>query len=487
METGKLVGLILGPVLFMGLLLSPAPQGMSPEAARVAAVTVLMAVWWVTEAIPIPVTSLLPIALFPILHVMPSKAATLPYANHLIFLFMGGFLIAVTMEKWNLHRRIALSTISLFGTRPGRILLGFMCATAFLSMWVSNTATAMMMVPIGMAVVDHSRREGGNENFGIALMLGIAYSASIGGVGTIIGTPPNVVLVAMVEELFGQTISFFQWMQVGIPLAVVMLALTWVLISKVLFSLSDEELPGGRELIQEELAKLGRMSVAQKRIVFLGSIVATCWIVRGFLKWEALSTVSDTTIAVVGGILLFLIPSGDRNDRMLLDWNTALKIPWGIMLLFGGGLALADGFMKSGLAHWITLRMVSLQGISFLLIGLIIIIVTETLTELTSNTATATLMIPILAGLAVTLNVHPYGFMVACAIAASFAFMLPVATPPNAVVFGSGYLRISQMAKTGVWMNIVGAIVTFIISMILMPIFWGIDLSKLPDWAAAFK
>ncbi len=501
---GKKIGFFLGPALFILMLLIPVPEGMKPAAWKVAAVTVLMATWWISEAIPIPATSLLPIALFPLLGVMKSNAATAPYANHLIYLFMGGFFIAVTMERWNLHRRVAIHTIRAVGTSPAKMTLGFMIATAFLSMWVSNTATTMMMVPIGLAVVQQATgfdadalrthaSEKGNQsiNFGKGLMLGIAYAASMGGVATIIGTPPNTVMVGMVEKMFGVQIGFAQWMMFGVPLSVIMISISWLLLTKILFSTGNMELAGGRAIIDRELEKLGPMKKEEKRIVITGCFVAGFWLARGFLKKAVLvkavmphfGMVADATIGILGALLLFCIPSDFKKGEFLLDWKTAVKIPWDVILLFGGGLAIANGFAKTGLAAYIAAQLGALEGASILVFVGAVVVITIFLTEITSNTATATLLVPIMGAAAIAMGVHPFATIVGACVAASFAFMLPVATPPNAVIFGSGCVTIKQMASAGLWLNIIGAVLITAFTTYLLPVLWGIDLHVLPTWA----
>jgi len=503
---GRKIGFFLGPAIFIVMLLLPEPAGMKPEAWKVAAVTVLMAIWWITEAIPIPATSLLPIALFPMLGVMKSNAATAPYANHLIYLFMGGFFIAVTMERWNLHRRVAIHTIRMVGTSPGRMTLGFMIATAFLSMWVSNTATTMMMVPIGLAVIQQATgfdsktlkacpSTGPEYNFGKGLMLGIAYAASMGGVATIIGTPPNTVMVGMVEKMFGVQIGFGQWMMFGVPLSVIMLAISWLLMTKVLFPTGDMELAGGRAIIEEELHKLGPMKKEEMRIVLTGSFVAAFWLCRGFMKKWAwvqdtiphFGMIHDATIGILGALLLFCIPSNFKKGEFLLDWKTAVKIPWDVILLFGGGLAIANGFAKTGLATYIASQLSGLEGASIIIFVGAVVLITIFLTEITSNTATATLLVPIMGSAAIAMGVHPFATIVSACVAASFAFMLPVATPPNAVIFGSGCVTIKQMAKAGLWLNIIGTLLITAFTVYLLPALWGIDLHVLPEWAVIPK
>ena len=460
-------GLFAGPAATVLVLLFARPEGISPEALKVASVVLLMAIWWITEAIPLAATALLPVALFPSLGVMKASEASAPYANHLIFLFLGGFFIAVTMEKWNLHRRVALYTIRAVGTSPDRIILGFMVASAFLSMWISNTATTMMMVPIGLAVIGQaaeSLKTGGKGDidlsptrfrFGTSLMLGIAYASSIGGVGTLIGTPPNVFLAGFIESTFGVQISFAKWMVVGVPLAVVMVFLTWIYLTKIVFPVEMKEIPGGRPFIDKEIGRLGRMSGAEKKILFVFLLVAASWIARGFVKTGFFNSISDSTIAVIGALLLFVLPADFKKGEFLLDWKTALKIPWGVIILFGGGLSLANGFRVSGLDRWIGNQLMIFEGSNYILMISVIVFVTVFLTEVTSNTATSAMLIPITSSIAIAMSIHPYGPIIAVGISASYAFMLPVATPPNAIVFGSRQVTVPQMAKAGFALNTV--------------------------------
>jgi solute carrier family 13 (sodium-dependent dicarboxylate transporter), member 2/3/5 len=492
-HTYQKVGLLAGPLLFAFTLVFY-PETMSPAMGKLAAIVVWMAVWWITEAIPIAATALLPIVLYPLLGIMSAASATFPYSNHLIFLFLGGFFIAVTMEKWNLHRRIALYTIFLVGIGPRRIILGFMIATAFLSMWISNTATAMMMLPIGLAVihqaVDTLNQNRSSEeqiapehfNFGIALMLGIAYSASIGGVATIIGTPPNTILVGFIERNYGQTISFASWMALGLPLTTVMLLISWFYLVKIALPPEIKTLPGGRNLIIEGMHALGPMRKEEKRILFVFLGVAFCWILRGFINWEALDMVQDSSIAIGGALILFLIPVDFHRGQFLLDWSAAKKIPWGVILLFGGGFAVAEGFQVTGLADWIGQQLLFLQQSNTTIFIFIIVFLTIFLTEITSNTASAAMLVPIMGSIAVALTIHPYGLILAAGITTSYAFMLPVATPPNAVVFGSGYLNIPTMARVGFFLNLISTVLITLFIRFVMPWIWKIDLFFLPEW-----
>jgi len=475
----RLIGLILGPVLFATFVLLPAPAGMSPQGMKVAAVAALMATFWVTEAIAIPATALMPIALFPLLAVMPTAKVTAAYANHLIYLFLGGFLIAASIEKWQLHKRIALHTIQLVGVTPQRIVLGFMLATAFLSAWISNTATAMLMTTIGLAVLRQSTRIAGDHSnageqqvvssFGTALMLGIAYAASIGGVATLIGTPPNAILAGIAEKNFGYTIGFAQWMMFGLPLSLVMLSATWFYLTRYIMGKEFTELPGGRQAIRRQIDDLGKISSQEKKVLAIFVFVAAAWIFRGLVDFDFLKNVTDSSIAIFAALLLFLIPSDWRKGEFLLDWNTASRIPWDIIILFGGGFALAGGFESSGLTQWIADRLVILQGVGLVVTVLAVALIVIFLTEVTSNTATASLVVPVIGAFALAVHIHPLYLMVTVATAASFAFMLPVATPPNAIVFSSRQITIPQMAKAGIWLNLFGSLIITAFAVLLIP------------------
>ena len=462
-------GLVGGAALFVVLLLLPAPAGLSPEGWRTAAVAVLMALWWMTEAIPITATALIPLALFPTLGVLEMPSAAAPYANHLIFLFMGGFLIATAMQKWNLHRRIALAIIATMGTSPRRLVFGFMTATAFLSMWISNTATAAMMLPIAIAVGEMFRPPGtGRYNFGLALMLGIAYSASIGGVATLIGTPPNAIFAAAASELLGVRIGFLEWMAVGLPVAAVFLPLAWLLLVRVLFP--PGELAGdAASILADERAKLGPASRGEKSVAVVFVLTALAWVFRspktfGSFTVPGIQTlapwVEDSTIAVAAAIVLFVLPVDWKRGVFALDWRSAKRIPWGVLTLFGGGLSLARAMDHSGLATWIGSGVAALHMIPAVALIALVAALFVFLTEVTSNTATATMAMPVMAGAAAGLGLAPLTLMATAALAASMAFMLPVATPPNAIVFGSGYLTIPQMARAGFWMNLIAIALT---------------------------
>jgi sodium-dependent dicarboxylate transporter 2/3/5 len=492
----KKVGFVAGPVLFALIMLAPTPAGLDPSAQAVGAVTAWVATWWMSEAIPIPATSLLPIVLFPSLGALDAETTTAPYADPIIFLFMGGFFLAMAMQRWGLHRRIALRTIKFVGTDPKRIILGFMIATAFLSAWVSNSATVMMMVPIALAVIyqtaDLIEQEGlditvgeGEFSFGVALMLCVAYGASVGGVATLIGTPPNLVFAGIAGELYDQQITFVEWMFYGVPISIIGLAIVYVYVTRLAMSPEFDQLPGGADVIDAELAKLGEMGKQERLVLVVFVGMAISWISAGFLPEGIVPDEPDTVVAIAGALALFMIPTvTEKGERtFLLDWTNGVQIPWGVILLFGGGLSIAAGFQETGLAEWLGEQLAVLDGVSMVLILLVVVLMTIFLTEVTSNTATATMLMPILGALAVGISVHPFGLMVAGATAASFAFMLPVATPPNAIVFGSGYITIPQMAKVGSGLNLIAIFLITALALLWLPVAWGIDITTLPEWA----
>ena len=482
----RMVSLLLGPLLFTLILLLPAPAGMAAPAQAVLACTAWIAVWWILEPVPIPVTSLLPIVLLPLTGGLEVSSATAAYGNPLIFLFLGGFVLALALEEWNLHKRIALNIILWVGTNQQKIILGFMAATGVLSMWISNTATAMLMMPIGLAIVlqlgtfSGTGKLGEENSFGKALMLGIAYAASIGGLGTLIGTPANAIFAAVVKEMFGQEISFARWMLLGVPLSLVLILLCWVYLVRIAFPLQTKE-TGGKKEIRQQLQALGSVQAEEKRMAAVFILTAFAWISRGFLLNPLFPALDDSMIAMAAAVSIFVIPAPSKGNRQgLLNWDAATKLPWGILLLFGGGLAIAAGFQQSGLAAYIGTQLRQLEGLSLFAIILAIVFLMNFLTEVTSNTATATMMLPILASLAVAIEVHPYGLMAAAALASSCAFMLPVATPPNAVVFSSGYIRMQDMVKTGFWLNLISILVISLFIYFLLPLLWDINLQEFP-------
>ena len=467
---------------FLLILLWVHPADMSEEARRILACTAWIAIWWITEAIPIAATSLLPIVLFPLVGALDVKTTAASFGHPYIFLYAGGFMIAIAIERWNLHRRIALNIINFIGTDIKSIILGFMVATAFLSMWISNTATSVMMLPIGTAIVTQLKdnpqtKENETTVFGKALMLAIAYSASIGGMATLIGTPPNLVLAGVVQETYGIEITFSQWIMFGLPLSALLLVICWQYLVRFAFTFKQKKFPGGRAEIKQYLRQLGALSFEEKSVLVVFVLTALAWITRSFLLESLIPNLDDTIIAVAGALVLFVLPA-KAEKRQLLSWEEAVTLPWGVLFLFGGGLAIAEGFQTTGLATWIGSQMTLVQGINAFLLILILIAAVNFLTEITSNLATTAMILPILTSMAVTLNVHPYLLLVGATVAASCAFMLPVATPPNAVVFGSGYLTIPDMVRAGIWMNVLSIILLTVLSYFFLPEVWGFE----PGW-----
>ncbi|SOC57325.1 solute carrier family 13 (sodium-dependent dicarboxylate transporter), member 2/3/5 [Chromohalobacter canadensis] len=466
------IGLWLGPLWVILCLVVPAPAGMSSPAWACVGFALLMATWWATEAIPIPATSLLPMVLAPVLGIDELDAVAASYADPIIYLFLGGFLLGIAMQRWNLHRRIALKVLSIVGQKPRQQIAGFMIATGFISMWVSNTATSIMMLPIGMSVVsllgDGDSRE--VSRYATALLLAIAYSASIGGVATLIGTPPNALLAGYLSGE-GIDIGFAQWMTIGLPVSIVMMAVTWWWLTYKGFDLQQSD--DGGEMIRRELESLGTMTAAERRVGLIFLIAAATWMLRPLLNQVGLDWLSDTTIALAAGIGLFLVPSGDKARGALLDWDSAKELPWGVLLLFGGGLALAGMIKSSGLAEWIAQQLSIFSVFPLLMLVGIIVLVIIFLTEVTSNTATAAAFLPLLGALAISLDMDPLLITVPAAIAASCAFMMPVATPPNAIVFATGHMKIQSMIRAGLLLNIVGTLLITLITVTLLRLLWA--------------
>lgn len=462
--------------------------GMSSTAQAALASTIWIAIWWVSEAIPVPVTSLLPMVLYPLTGVMTIKESAAPYSNPIIYIFIGGFILALAMEKWNLHRRIALNIINLVGTNMRQLILGFILATGFLSMWISNTATTVMMLPIALSIATQfktfqeksDKQIAGADVFPLALILSLPYAASIGGMATLVGTPTNLIFIDSVERIYNTSIPFAEWMAVGFPIAVVLLFITWFHLTRVAFKLSNESVPGSKAIIESELNELGPMRKEEKWVMGVFGAVAFSWIARSYIISPFFPAVNDTIIVLIGSALLFIIPSSTREEK-LMDWETALKLPWGVLLLFGGAFSVAAAFAESGLTAWIGDQLGLLGDIPFWLALLIIVAVVNYLTEITQNMATCTLMMPIMAALAGVIGVHPFPLMAATCIASSCAFMLPVATAPNAVVFGSGYLKMKDMVRAGFMLNILSIIVIVFVIYFLLPAVWGIDMMNFPE------
>lgn len=498
-QTRLWIGRVLGPVLGLAVyLLLPTDAALSDEARATAAIAVMLAVWWMTEALPLAVTSLVPIVAFPVAGVLSVGDATAPYASPTVFLFMGGFMIALAMQKWNLHKRIALGVMRAIGTRPRQLILGVMVATAFLSMWVSNTATTLMMLPIGISVLSlvaakkMTTATGGSDgdsdsdgvspvtgnaavselfadkdakNFATCLMLSIAFAATIGGLATLVGSPPNLILAGFVEETYGTSIAFVDWMKIGVPLSVVFLLVTWLLMTRVIYPTKLANVVGGRDVIDAELAGLGRMSRGEWIVAAVFAATALLWVFREMITQSGvlpfMKNVDDAMIGIAAAVVLFLIPASSREGRsvMTMDWRTAQSgIPWGVLLLFGGGLSLAKAVQDTELSEYIGTQLGGLGVLPTVLLVAAVCLVILALTELTSNTATAATFLPVLGGVALGIGIDPMLLLAPAAFAATCSFMLPVGTPPNAIVFGSGYVTIGQMVRAGVWLNLIGVV-----------------------------
>ncbi len=497
----RTVGFYSGIVIFLLLLLLLPENETYPQVPAMSAVASLMAVWWITEAVPLAVTSLLPIILFPVLGLLNPEQTAVAYINPTIFLFLGGFLIALAMERWNLHKRIAIRLILLSGNTADRIAFGFLMASFFISMWISNTATAMMMFPIGLALIHHLESEFPKENLhnlSVAIMLYIAYGSSIGGIGTLIGTAPNLSFQRIFKIVFpdGPAISFGSWLLIGLPVGLLMMFSAYIIVSKYLFP-CNFTLQDKSDVIKSEFEKLGPVSNAEKIVMSVFLFTALLWLFRtelnlGFVVipgWSGAlppeSIVDDSTVAIFMGILLFLLPSftGTDKNRKILDASVFKDIPWDIVLLFGGGFALAKGFVTTGLSETLGSAFRSVGSVHpFSVIFLIALFVTF-LTELTSNTATAEMILPILASVSVALDIHPLLLMMTATISVSMAFMLPVATPPNAIVFGSKRLKVIDMARAGLLLNLVGAVIISLLVYYLVPIAFSFSTNNLPPWA----
>ncbi|NIV18048.1 MAG: DASS family sodium-coupled anion symporter [Woeseiaceae bacterium] len=473
----SLIGRFLGPAVFAVMLfLEPWQNAMDPAAWRAAAAGLWMAIWWATEAVPVPVTAFLPIVLFDPLGIASIRDAAAPYANPIIFLFLGGFLMALAMQRWNLHRRIALAILDRTGTDGRRLIGGFMLVCAVLSMWMTNTSTTMMLLPIALSVMgvirdnvpDLSDKQQGD--FQIALLLGIAYAASIGGLATLVGTPPNGVLVGFLADNYGIEISFARWMTVGIPVTAVMLPVAWIALTRFLHPVDVPASGAVRAHLHELREKMGPMTTAEKRVALIFLLVVFCWMLRRPLtELTGLTGVSDAGIVMTAGILLFLVPSGDRDKPQLMSWDYATKLPWGVLILFGGGLSLARAVETTGLALWLgeSLAPLTVFGVAVLALAAVAMVIF--LTELTSNLATTATLLPVMGAIAVQAGLPPLFLTVPITIAASCAFMLPVATPPNAIVFSTGRITIPQMVRAGLLLNLIGIVIVTLIGLYWAP------------------
>lgn len=479
---GPLAGLLLAILL---------PESLPFEGRAVAGAALWMAIWWMTEAVPIPVTSLLPLVLFPLFGMDTMAKVAAPYADPVVFLVMGGVILGLATEKSNLHLRIALLTIRAIGTRPSQIVFGMMLASAFISAWVSNTATAVIMVPIGVSILQLVRsidKDAVDKKFAASMMLGIAYGVTIGSMATLIGQPPMSLMKAYLAKEQGYDMQFGHWMLVGVPVALVMLGIAWLVLTRIVFRTALREIPGGAELIRTELAKLGRLTTPERRVgaVFLMAIFF--WVAVPFIAEipvvaqvaPFLGSISDTQVAMAAAIACFLVPSNKRSENLgssaLLGWSSARDIPWGLLLLFGGGLSLSAMFTKTGLSSWIGDQVGALVGLPPIVIILIAAVVGLGLTELTSNTATAAAFFPIMGAVAVGIGMDPLLMTIVMTLAVCSAYMLPVATPSNAVAFGSGEVSIKQMVRAGVWLNVISLVLIVAVVYTLLPLVFGISL-----------
>lgn len=467
------IGFYLGPLLAALVLALPPAEGISLDGWRVVAMAALMATWWATEAIPVPATSLIPLIFLPLFGITSPDEAARPYADDVIFLLLGGFLIAMVMQRWNLHKRIALNILIRVGDHPAALIGGFMVATAALSMWISNTATTLMMIPIAISVANAVSGKKKGHAFTVALILGIAYASSIGGFGTPIGTPPNAIAIAYLKDAHGISISFVQWMMFGIPVVFVMIPTAWLVLTKWAYPIKGIHAEKGEAAVNKEIQKIGLITTPERRIALLFGVIALSWMTRPLLNdIPGLGGLNDMTIAILGAVLMFIIPAGSKEESgaSLLNWEWAVKIPWGVLLLFGGGLSLANAIKVTGLSGWLGEALVGLTAFPLLFLMLALITMVVFLTELTSNTATTAALMPVLGALAVVGDYNPLLLAAPAALAASCAFMLPVATAPNAVIFASGQVTIPQMCKAGFRLNLVAIIILTTISYALVPI-----------------
>ncbi len=502
--TREQVGLIGGIAAFAVLCIAPAPAGLGEMGMRAATVTLLMAVWWMTEAIPISVTALVPMAIFPLLGILDARTTAVNYGHNYVLMLLAGFFIAKAFEVHNLHRRIALVLIARIGTSRRRIMLSFMVATALLSMWIANVAVTLLMLPIAVAVIareeaadPEAARDGSGSHFGLALMLAVAHAASIGGTGSLVGTPPNMVFVGMVKTLYpnGPDISFFEWMQIGIPFVILFLPITWLYLAW--FHGVEGTFAGSDDVIRTELSGLGRMSQAEQRVLTVFVLTGLGWIFRKDLifgtlhipGWSTLldvvDQVHDSTVAVFAAVILFLLPAGrtaSGEQRRLITWQEAQSVPWGVVLIVGGGYAIAKSFASTGLADWLGIQLAFIGVLPLAVIILLVILFMTFITEINSNTATANIFLPVLATMAIAGKMHPFLLMIPATFACSCAFMLPSGTGPNAVIFGSGRVTIPEMSKTGFWLNLMSVVVLSLVMVLVAVPLLGVT-GNVPTWA----
>ncbi|MDP5035426.1 DASS family sodium-coupled anion symporter [Alishewanella sp. SMS8] len=462
------LALLIGPLLMLITLVLPAPFGMNEPSWLVIGLTVWMASWWISEAVPIPATAFLPLLVAPLLDLNSLSAVAQSYAHPLIFLFLGGFIISIAMERWSLHTRIALHTMLIVGSKPSQQIGGIMLVTAFLSMWMSNTATAVMMLPIALSITRmlEQDKQPSENDFSKAILLAVAYAASIGGLATLIGTPPNAFMAAFLQDTYGIRIGFVEWMIVGLPLSVAMLFGCWLWLTKFAYKLDQVKIANTRNLFHQKLIVQGKMQRGEKAVLIIFALTALLWITRPFLVKLIGLPLDDTIIAMLAAVLILVLPLDSKNTR-ILTWEETKQLPWGILMLFGGGLSLAALISKSGLASYIAEQVMLLDNMPLWLMVVLVTTVIVFLTEVTSNTATAAGFLPLLAPISLAMSGSPMTLVIPAAIAASCAFMMPVATPPNAIVFSSGHLRIADMVKAGFALNLFAVLLVSLTSLFL--------------------
>lgn len=474
MNVSKKIGLLIGPLLFVLIHLLPF-SFLSHKADAVLSVAIWMLIWWITEAVSISVTALLPLLLFPLLKIMPMNEVGANYGSPIIFLFFGGFVMALALEKVQLHKRIALNIIKLTGTSPNEVILGFMVATAFLSMWISNTASTVVMLPIALSVIklllnDEDGFTEKDKNFALSVMLGIAFSANSGGIATVIGTPPNSVLIGLLENEYNMQISFLKWMIIGLPFSIIMVAICYFVLVKWMYPNKGLVFKTTKDVIQEELNKLGKTSKKEKLVLVIFGVTITLWVFRAYINslFPTLK-LSDGMISIFAAIALFSIPNGFKKGDFILVWKDTEKLAWGILLLFGGGLALAKGMSISGIVDLVSGSIAS-ANLSVLVTAFLIITLILFMTEIMSNVSLISVLAPVVAGIAIGLNIPILYLLIPVTIASSCAFMLPMATPPNAIVFASGYIKVNQMVRAGIVLNIISVILLVIVFYWVLPL-----------------
>lgn len=471
----KKIGLLLGPVVFLALYNLPI-ELLNPMADKVIAVAAWMIVWWISETVSISVTALLPLTLFPLLDIMDIKSVAANYGSPVVFLFFGGFVMALALEKVNLHKRIALNIVKVTGTSPNAVILGFMLSTAFLSMWISNTATTVVMLPIALSVIsllinDEDGFTAGDKNFALSLMLGIAYSANVGGVSTIIGTPPNTIMIGFVENTYQTEISFLQWMIMGVPFSLIMIVMIYFVLVKFVYPNHLDSRQDTTQVIQDQLDEIGAMTALEKFVLVIFFITMMLWVTRIYLAdWLPFIKLSDAGISMLATLALFTIPLSINKGSFILEWQDTVKLPWGILILFGGGLALASGLSQGGVIEYIGEIVSQNKSMTIIWVCIFLIVIMLFMTELMSNVALVAVFAPVVAGIAIGMDAEMLHVLIPITISASCAFMLPMATPPNAIVFASGYIKVHEMAKAGFVLNIISILIIIVFMIYILPL-----------------